>query len=579
VKRLTQKDTKREQKSDQTARLTNATRKKRNAFGKTAKDTRRPGGKIITFYSYKGGTGRSMALANVAWILASNGKRVLVIDWDLEAPGLHRYFRPFLADQELLQTRGLIDFFAEFVDASRVASRSQEKSSTKETTPWYLPHADLLRFAVAVEYDFDGKGCIDFVPAGRQGPAYGITVSSFHWAEFYEKLGGGVFLEAVKSKLREDYDYILIDSRTGLSDTSGICTVQMPDELAVFFTLNRQSVYGAAATAKSACDQRQKPTGEPGMKAWPIPTRVDNAEKERLDAARSFARETFAPLLWHLNRSERSDYWGLAEVPYLPFYAYEEILATVADPPGQTNSLLASMERLTARITDGKISRNKVLDSKKRQELLHQFSKETPRSDAPQAKVYLSYSRRDMPADMMGEIAHQLQNEAQMNVFWDQLVPPGVKWANHSQSALTEADLVLMFVGEGWLDSAWTKAEMGMALHSGRRIVPVLMADNTTWAKMPKELKEIRGLELRFEPKYRKQSMAELITIGRTVSENQPQPLAVADVDDPQKGRWGGANQRNGRVLKAVVKQESKNWFEVLLTVKHVGGATVARRS
>jgi len=44
-------------------------------------------GQIITFYSYKGGTGRSMALANIAWILASNGKRVLIIDWDLEAPG------------------------------------------------------------------------------------------------------------------------------------------------------------------------------------------------------------------------------------------------------------------------------------------------------------------------------------------------------------------------------------------------------------------------------------------------------------------------------------------------------------
>jgi len=58
-------------------------------------------GEIITFYSYKGGTGRSMALANVAWVLASNGRRVLVIDWDLEAPGLHRYFKPFLLDKEL----------------------------------------------------------------------------------------------------------------------------------------------------------------------------------------------------------------------------------------------------------------------------------------------------------------------------------------------------------------------------------------------------------------------------------------------------------------------------------------------
>jgi MinD-like ATPase involved in chromosome partitioning or flagellar assembly len=54
-------------------------------------------GRIITFYSYKGGTGRSMALANYAVYLARMpemaGKRVLVIDWDLEAPGLHRYFQ------------------------------------------------------------------------------------------------------------------------------------------------------------------------------------------------------------------------------------------------------------------------------------------------------------------------------------------------------------------------------------------------------------------------------------------------------------------------------------------------------
>jgi MinD-like ATPase involved in chromosome partitioning or flagellar assembly len=63
------------------------------------------GGRIITFYSYKGGTGRTMALANAAWVLASNGKRVLMIDWDLEAPGLHRYFHPFLTDKRLATTR------------------------------------------------------------------------------------------------------------------------------------------------------------------------------------------------------------------------------------------------------------------------------------------------------------------------------------------------------------------------------------------------------------------------------------------------------------------------------------------
>jgi Mrp family chromosome partitioning ATPase len=42
-----------------------------------------------------------MALANVAWILAANGRRVLVADWDLESPGLDRFFQPFLGQHEV----------------------------------------------------------------------------------------------------------------------------------------------------------------------------------------------------------------------------------------------------------------------------------------------------------------------------------------------------------------------------------------------------------------------------------------------------------------------------------------------
>src|SRR5262245_15866916 len=50
---------------------------------------------IVTFYSYKGGVGRSMALANIAVLLARRGLKVLTVDWDLEAPGLERYFADF----------------------------------------------------------------------------------------------------------------------------------------------------------------------------------------------------------------------------------------------------------------------------------------------------------------------------------------------------------------------------------------------------------------------------------------------------------------------------------------------------
>ena len=78
-------------------------------------------GKVITFYSYKGGTGRTMALANVAWILAQAGKRVLAVDWDLESPGLHEFFRPFIDADVLAATPGIIELINDYSWAAMTA--------------------------------------------------------------------------------------------------------------------------------------------------------------------------------------------------------------------------------------------------------------------------------------------------------------------------------------------------------------------------------------------------------------------------------------------------------------------------
>ena len=51
-----------------------------------------PSNRIIAFYGFKGGAGRSLLLANTAALLAAAGRRVLVVDADLEAPGLGRFF-------------------------------------------------------------------------------------------------------------------------------------------------------------------------------------------------------------------------------------------------------------------------------------------------------------------------------------------------------------------------------------------------------------------------------------------------------------------------------------------------------
>jgi formylglycine-generating enzyme required for sulfatase activity len=324
--------------------------------------------KIVTFYSYKGGTGRSMALANVAWVLARAGHRVLVIDWDLEAPGLHRYFEPFLEDKTLQRSTGVIDFVLEFATAAVSGVRAEDPL-------WYEPYSNILAHALSIEWEFPAGGLIDFVPAGRQDAGYAARVNGFNWGALYEKLGGGVLLETMKQKLRPLYDFVLIDSRTGVSDTSGVCTVQMPDELVVCFTLNRQSVYGAAAAALSAQQQRTvSGSAAPRLKVWPVPTRVETFEKDRLEIAETVARSVFTGLMMHLDPLHRDEYWGMAGVPYEPYYAYEEVLAIFRDRPRQANSMLSKMEYIAQCLLGDTRLATTAFDDDRRQQGLALFT-------------------------------------------------------------------------------------------------------------------------------------------------------------------------------------------------------------
>jgi cellulose biosynthesis protein BcsQ len=314
----------------------------------------RPDGKIITFYSYKGGAGRSMALANVAWILASQGKRVLMIDWDLEAPGLHRYFHPFLVDPDLTSTEGIIDFVWDF---AMDMVTPPETELGRDGGTWLERAADLTAYTVGLNFDF-GSGRLDFVPAGRQDLEYAARVNAFSWENFYTRLRGGILLEAMRKQLKSNYDFVLLDSRTGVSDTSGICTVQMPDQLVVCVTCNNQSIRGAAAVVGSIMEQREK-AGRGGdgerLQVFPLLMRIDLAEKDKLDASRAFARQAFSGYPNHLDTGRRERYWRKSEVLYQSYYAYEEILATFGDSADSDKTLLSDFETLVGQLTGGEI--------------------------------------------------------------------------------------------------------------------------------------------------------------------------------------------------------------------------------
>jgi MinD-like ATPase involved in chromosome partitioning or flagellar assembly/tetratricopeptide (TPR) repeat protein len=334
-------------------------------------------GKIVTFYSFKGGTGRTMALANVAWILAANGKRVLVADWDLESPGLHRFYQPFLKGV-IKDAPGVIDLIRDYERAATRAAGSEQLIRERARTE---------RYAFTLEWDFPGEGRLDYLTAGRQNSDYGPTLSALNWDKFWDELNGGRFFDVLRENMKTNYDYVLIDSRTGLSDIADICTIHLPDILVDCFTFSTQGIDGAAQVARVIHEQY----ASRGIRILPVPMRVDQAEKERADASLAFAMRRFAGLPV-MSAPERRDYWAAVEVPYRAFYSYEEILAVFGDTPGSPTSLLASFERITGYITNDEVNILPEVPAATRREVRAAFTRRIP---ADQPRIILDYGAED----------------------------------------------------------------------------------------------------------------------------------------------------------------------------------------
>jgi len=366
-------------------------------------------GKVITFYSYKGGTGRSMALANVAWVLAAHGKQVICIDWDLEAPGLHRYFAPFLIDPDLYSTPGVIDFVWSVsraaVTPAHDATASSDSPENRQPAPQRAKLSelgDISDYIVRLDWGFPKGGVLDLLPAGQQGATYAERVNAMDWDHFYERLGGGKVINAMRDQLKRSYDYVLIDSRTGVSDTSGICTVQLPDALVVLFTMNKQSMRGADAVAQSVREQR------PELPIFPVPTRVDPFENFKLTAALQKAQLTFAPFVEHLEdtrrlkRGAREEYWGDIEFPYVPYFSYEEVLAPFADQRGRKSTLLSAATRLTHYVTGERVSEPAQLSEKVRDQYLNEYAHSPAVAGAPVEPAGSREARPRQRASLLG---------------------------------------------------------------------------------------------------------------------------------------------------------------------------------
>ena len=422
-------------------------------------------GKIVTFYSYKGGTGRTMALANVAWILAGNGKRVLAVDWDLESPGLHKFFHPFLDESTVSATPGVIEIINEY----QLAALDPEP----RPSDWHREYAQVQRHAVSLKWDhFPRGGQLDFLSAGRQNRDYSAAVCSLDWDDFYERLGGGRFFRAMRDDMKEKYDYVLIDSRTGLSDVADICTIELPDILTICFTLSDQSIEGAANVA----GQISRRYRDRAIRVLPVPMRIEDGEKEKLDVGRAMARTRFEGFPGDLTQEQSAQYWASVEVPYKPFYAFEETLATFGDDPGSPTSLLASFERITRAVTDGEVSAMPPMADEVRLQYREAFRRQP--TSPPQ--VFLSYAPEDR---MWADWVEAVLTRAGFSVVPRSTVRRGRGMDDpQSEYELQAAPRALAILSSSYLHSSaarsmWKVMSAADAAGTHRRLIPIKVSE------------------------------------------------------------------------------------------------------
>ncbi|WP_246844051.1 KGGVGR-motif variant AAA ATPase, partial [Hydrocoleum sp. CS-953] len=178
--------------------------------------------RTVTFYSFKGGVGRTTALTHVASILAMRGRKVVAVDLDLEAPGLSTAF-----NLKLQPKYGIVDYFYE---------RS------------YLPEEvdpNILITDIFSEVKIpNATGRVFVVPAGNLSLDYVSKVDDLHATTVIDgdKNIWSIFKQEIQEQLKPDI--LLIDSRTGINQWGALSLIQAADEAIIFLFPNEQNKQG-----------------------------------------------------------------------------------------------------------------------------------------------------------------------------------------------------------------------------------------------------------------------------------------------------------------------------------------------
>lgn len=235
-------------------------------------------GKIVTFYSYNGGSGKSMALANVATLLTRWGYRTLMIDWDLEAPGgISHFFEGSITSEKVPAAEGMLDLLYsanELTANKRSQPINHQENGGVDTSNGVRQWQELV-LRLDLKLGDAPEGELELLTAGRGTPEYFNKLHTFDVRDFYAG-GGATYVERLRSEWKAKYDFVLIDCRSGITPLGSVCTIQLPDILVLLLQCDDRDLDGGVSVAKHVTAARELlPFDRVELLTIPVPARFD----------------------------------------------------------------------------------------------------------------------------------------------------------------------------------------------------------------------------------------------------------------------------------------------------------------
>ncbi|MEW5977064.1 MAG: MinD/ParA family protein [Acidobacteriota bacterium] len=178
-------------------------------------------GKIISVHSFRGGTGKSNLTANLAVTVACLGKRVGIVDTDIQSPGIHVVFG--LKEQQL--DRSLNDFLWGRCPIEQAAYNVTEFMRREARVPIQISDVFLIPSSLKVA---------DIARILQQGYEVSLLNDGFR---------------ALVSQL--NLDYLFIDTHPGVNEET-LLSVAISDQLLVVLRPDHQDFQGTAVTVELA---------------------------------------------------------------------------------------------------------------------------------------------------------------------------------------------------------------------------------------------------------------------------------------------------------------------------------------